>query len=115
MYRGKTRDERRPFTARVELRAAIAGLSAVVRTTNVSRSGVFVETTELLDVGEALVLSFPEPDGPGVRVHGRVRWATPFGTIEDPRPGMGVEFTGMDDSKRARLAAILERREGKDG
>jgi uncharacterized protein (TIGR02266 family) len=98
---------RRPFTARVRVSAAIAGLRADARTTNVSEGGVFIETTELLEVGDRIVLTFPNPDGGSVLVGGQVRWVTPFGTLQDPRPGMGVEFTGMDDAKRRRLAGVL--------
>jgi uncharacterized protein (TIGR02266 family) len=106
------REPRRPFTARVELRSAIAGLNETARTGNLSSGGVFIETTTLLDVGDSLVLTFPTLEGGGLRVHGRVRWTTPFGTLKDPRPGMGIEFIGLDETKRRRLAALLSAREG---
>lgn len=108
------REPRRAFTARVELRSAIAGLAETARASNLSSTGVFVETTSLLDVGDSLVLTFPAGEGAGLRVQGRVRWTTPFGTLQDPRPGMGVEFTGLDESRRRRLAALLAEQEGAD-
>lgn len=101
------RSGRRPFAARVRVSAAIAGLRADAQTTNVSEGGVFIETTQLLEVGDRIVLTFPNPDGGSVLVGGQVRWVTPFGTLQDPRPGMGVEFTGLDDKKRKRLATVL--------
>ena len=103
---GARKNDRRPFTARVQLSAAIAGINAETQTTNVSSGGVFIETTRLLEVGDPLVLTFKDDEG-GILVGGRVRWVTPFGTIDDPRPGMGVEFTGLDDKKRARLRVVL--------
>jgi hypothetical protein len=79
------------------------------QTRDLSAGGVFVETADLLEVGDPVVLSFPQPDGKHVVVNGRVRWVTPFGTVSDPTPGMGIEFVGVDAQKRERILAVLSR------
>lgn len=76
-------------------------------TRNVSAGGVFIETADLLEVGDPVVLDFPLKDGKRLVVNGRVRWVTPFGTMKDPTPGMGIEFVGVDAQKRERIQAIL--------
>ena len=77
------------------------------RTRDVSSGGVFVETAHLLEVGDPVVLSFPQADGKRLVVNGRVRWVTPFGRVEDPVPGMGIEFVGLDPHKLERLEVVL--------
>jgi hypothetical protein len=79
------------------------------RTRDLSAGGVFVETADLLEVGDPVVLSFPHADGKHLVVNGRVRWVTPFGTVSDPTPGMGIEFVGVDAQKRDRILAVLGR------
>jgi hypothetical protein len=77
------------------------------QTRDLSVGGVFVETADLLEVGDPVVLSFPQPEGKQLVVNGRVRWVTPFGTVSDPTPGMGIEFVGLDAQKRERIFAVL--------
>lgn len=82
------------------------------RTRDISAGGVFVETAHLLEVGDPVVLSFPQNDGKRLVVNGRVRWVTPFGRLEDPVPGMGIEFVGLDQHKLERLEAVLRSARG---
>jgi hypothetical protein len=77
------------------------------KTRDMSAGGVFVETAHLLEVGDPVVLSFPQADGKRLVVNGRVRWVTPFGRLEDPVPGMGIEFVGLDQNKLERLDTVL--------
>lgn len=77
------------------------------KTRDLSAGGVFVEAADLLEVGDPVVLSFPQTDGKHLVVNGRVRWVTPFGTVNDPTPGMGIEFVGVDAQKRERILAVL--------
>lgn len=90
----------------------IAGEYGEPTTRDLSAGGVFVETADLLEVGDPVVLSFPLPDGKRLVVNGRVRWVTPFGNVADPTPGMGIEFVGVDQGKRDKIDAVLSRAGG---
>jgi uncharacterized protein (TIGR02266 family) len=87
----------------------VLGEDGAPLTKDISAGGVFIETAHLLEVGDPVVLSFPLDDGKTLVVNGRVRWVTPFGNVDDPTPGMGVEFVGVDAQKRDRIQAILAR------
>lgn len=97
----------------VDVRGVFAGASgsdsANLRAGNVSSGGVFVETAHLLEVDDPVMLSFPNDDGKRLVVSGRVRWVTPFGRLDDPTPGMGIEFVGVDPIKRDKIEALLAR------
>ena len=94
----------------VEIRGVFHPPGAPPIASNLSVGGVFVETASPLEVGDPVVVAFPA-DGEGAfSVNGRVRWVTPFGRLDDARPGMGIEFIGVDAFKRARLKDLLERR-----
>lgn len=98
----------------VEIRGVFHPPGAPPIASNLSVGGVFVETASPLDVGDPVVISFPA-DGEGAfSVNGRVRWVTPFGRLDDARPGMGIEFIGLDSFKKARLKDLLERRAKED-
>jgi hypothetical protein len=104
--------ERVQWQGVVDVRGVFAGAMAgdgTTRAKDVSSGGVFVETARLLEVGDPVVLSFPGDDGKRVVVSGRVRWVTPFGRVDDPTPGMGIEFVGVDKHKRAKLDSLLSR------
>jgi Tfp pilus assembly protein PilZ len=105
--------ERVPWPGPVEVRGvfagAVAGADGGPRASNVSQGGVFVETAHLLEVGDPVVLSFPGDGGARLVVSGRVRWVTPFGRVDDPTPGMGIEFVGLDQTKRDKIASLLSR------
>ena len=90
----------------------VAGADGEPTTRDLSAGGVFVETADLLEVGDPVVLSFPLPDGKRLVVNGRVRWVTPFGNVADPTPGMGIEFVGVDQVKRDKIDAVLARAGG---
>jgi uncharacterized protein (TIGR02266 family) len=90
----------------------VAGADGEPTTRDLSAGGVFVETADLLEVGDPVVLSFPLPDGKRLVVNGRVRWVTPFGNVADPTPGMGIEFVGVDQGKRDKIDAVLARAGG---
>jgi uncharacterized protein (TIGR02266 family) len=90
----------------------VAGEFGEPTTRDLSAGGVFVETADLLEVGDPVVLSFPLPDGKRLVVNGRVRWVTPFGNVADPTPGMGIEFVGVDQVKRDKIDAVLARAGG---
>lgn len=108
--------DRIPAVHTVDVRGVFTGTVMAAdgppRTRDVSTGGVFVETAHLLEVGDPVVLSFPQADGKRLVVNGRVRWVTPFGRLEDPVPGMGIEFVGLDQHKLERLEAVLKSARG---
>jgi len=105
------RQERIPWSSVVDVRGVFSGnLEGDPRTRDVSPGGVFIETAHLLDVGDPVVLSFPLEDGKRLVVNGRVRWVTPFGRVDDPTPGMGVEFVGIDPQRRDRISDLLAKK-----
>jgi len=112
---GARKLERLPWQGVVDVRGVFAGpvgkdaLGEGPKANNVSAGGVFVETAHLLEVGDPVVLSFPGEGGARLVVSGRVRWVTPFGRVDDPTPGMGIEFVGLDKSKRDKINALLNR------
>jgi uncharacterized protein (TIGR02266 family) len=101
--------DRTPYTAQVEVRSVFSPTAKSTRTVNLSVGGVFVETTEILELGDPVVLSFSTGDGGPLTVNGRVRWVTPFGGVDDAVPGMGISFIGLDESKRVRLERMLRK------
>jgi hypothetical protein len=108
------RQERIAWSSVVDVRGVFSGnLEGDPRTRDMSQGGVFVQTAHLLDVGDPVVLSFPLDDGKRLVVNGRVRWVTPFGRVDDPTPGMGIEFVGVDPQRRERISALLARKQSR--
>ena len=91
----------------VRVASVLAGPHRSGRAGNLSSTGIFIETTNLLDLGDPLVLAFPTAGGAPLNVTARVRWVSPFGDAADAQPGMGIEFVGLDARKRSRLEALL--------
>ena len=104
------KEERTRLGGSCEVRGVFSSAHASkddARIGNVSPGGVFVETAQLLEVGDPVMLSFPLDDGKRLTVNGRVRWVTPFGRMDDPTPGMGIEFVGVEKSARRKLDSLL--------
>jgi len=101
------RYDRHPVELRVEYRNA--GRVDVEITADISARGAFVATPTPLDVGDPLMLTFELPgERFPVQLAARVKWVTPFGTLEHARAGMGVEFVALDDRKRQALLRLVE-------
>jgi len=105
---GGRRVDRVQFADVVEVRGIIGGERSKSRAANLSVGGVFVVTPHVLDPGELVTLALLLPDGE-LLLDGRVRWATPFGSLHDAVPGMGVEFVRLTMRKRTRLLDLLSR------
>jgi type IV pilus assembly protein PilZ len=76
--------------------------------TNISAMGIFVKTTEPLDVGTRLMLSFEPPGYEPFKLEGRVAWINavrPDG--DNPNPGMGVRFVDLRLVNRERLVEVI--------
>ena len=102
--RGKSRTD---FKEVVSITSIFSEGTRADPSVNLSAGGIFVETANLLEIGDPVVLTFPLPRGQKMNVTGRVRWVSPFGRVDDPRPGMGIEFVGLNEKKRAHLNALL--------
>jgi type IV pilus assembly protein PilZ len=76
--------------------------------TNISAMGIFVRTTEPLEQGTPLVLSFSPPGENGFKLEGTVAWVNHFRDDGDnPNPGMGIQFTNLKPAERERLVEVI--------
>lgn len=80
---------------------------------DLSRGGIFIETEEVLQPGTPLELEFTLPSQPAgdqpIRARGVVAWASPAPPIYLSRRGigMGIEFTEIEPSAKARITAFV--------
>jgi len=81
--------DRVSYGMQVEFRTASSFL--VAYSVNLSRGGMFLETTEQLPIGCDVTLQLRIPGAPSVGVTGRVTWHRGENDAEGPA-GMGVEF-----------------------
>ncbi len=81
-------------------------------TQNISEGGIFVSTSQLLDVGTELAFEFVvDPDPEPIHVTGVVRWvreATEF--TKDVPPGMGIMFTNLTPEVSRSINDFIKRR-----
>lgn len=104
------RSERVHLDEKVEIRGVFGGGAGDLTVRDASLHGVFVETAYLLEVGDPVSIMFPVDGGGRLTVSGRVRWVTPFGSLREARPGMGIELTTLGASARDALGALLYKR-----
>ena len=78
--------------------------------TNISHGGLFINTRKPLPVGTEvkILVQLPGAAFP-YRLSGRVTHVTEYDNHANMVPGMGVEFTDVDDAKRRELEAFVER------
>ncbi len=78
--------------------------------TNISHGGLFINTRTPLPVGTAvkILVQLPGASFP-FQLGGRVTRVTEFDNKANMVPGMGVEFTDVDDAKRREIQAFVER------
>jgi uncharacterized protein (TIGR02266 family) len=78
--------------------------------TNISQGGLFINTRKPLPVGTTVKVLFQLP-GASFPYHldGRVTRVTQFDNKSNMVPGMGVEFTGVDDAKRREIEVFVSR------
>ena len=75
---------------------------------NISAMGIFIRTTEPLDVGTPVDLSFAPPGYEPFRLQGQVAWINRVRSNGDnPNPGMGVRFTELTTEARERLVDVI--------
>ena len=78
--------------------------------TNISHGGLFINTRKPLAVGTPvkILVQLPGTSFP-FELAGRVTRTTQFDNKANMVPGMGVEFTDVDDAKRKQISAFVER------
>ncbi len=81
--------------------------------TNISRGGLFINTRKPLPVGTAvrILIQLPGASFP-CELAGRVTRMAEFDNPANTVPGMGIEFTGLDESKKQEIDAFVERLRG---
>lgn len=72
---------------------------------NLSQSGIFIQTTEPVKPGTLLHLQFSLPDDHRIRTRGEVIWVNE----EDEEPGMGVKFLGLMKKDKDRILIALKK------
>jgi type IV pilus assembly protein PilZ len=78
--------------------------------TNISRGGIFINTRKPLAVGTdvKILLQLPGAKFP-CELEGRVTRVTEFDNHANMVPGMGVEFTTVDEARRREIDAFVDR------
>jgi len=78
--------------------------------TNISQGGLFINTRKTLPVGTAvrILVQLPGASFP-FQLEGRVTRVTEFANRANMVPGMGIEFTDVDEAKRRELEQFVAR------
>lgn len=104
------RGQRRRLSRPVEVESVYTAVVSTSTSCNLSDKGIFVETTDVHEVGDPVLVRIVDDEATPHQISGRVRWASPFGRLDDAVPGMGIEFVGLDDRRRQVLRRLLDRR-----
>jgi len=78
--------------------------------TNISRGGLFINTRKPLPVGTAvkILVQLPGASFP-FHLDGRVTRITEYDNRANMVPGMGVEFTDVDEPQKREIEAFVDR------
>ena len=78
--------------------------------TNISQGGLFINTRKPLAVGTevTIVIQLPGAAFP-FQLGGRVTRVTEYDNHANMVPGMGIEFTGVDEARRSEIEVFVER------
>jgi hypothetical protein len=98
MTEEKRKHERLPLVMEASWEGS--GSKSLARTVDISATGCFIDTLGPVEVGETLNLRLTLPDGEYIAVQSVVMYRM-------PSLGFGVRFTGISDSDRLRLDALL--------
>ncbi len=107
----KRENERHPLRTRMDYRDEGGGNFLFEYTTNISKGGIFIETTEPLPVGTKVEMRFQPPGTAEViEVVGKVVWVNPYRPDSDdnPNPGMGIQFSGLDPRNKDLLTQVVK-------
>jgi uncharacterized protein (TIGR02266 family) len=79
---------------------------------NISDGGLFVATVNLLPIGTEIELHFSLPSGERIQAQGVVRWVREVSDKHpDAFPGIGVQFTRLDEQAQAAVERFVHSRE----
>lgn len=112
MSQGAAPNSRRSARLHHELAVAYRSVGGFLSdwATNISRGGLFINTRHPLAVGTVVKLIIQLPGAPfPFDVVGRVTRVAPWDGSVNVAPGMGIEFTDLDASKRDRIEAFVEK------
>jgi len=78
--------------------------------TNISHGGLFINTRKPLPVGTAVKILIQLPGEPfPSNLEGRVMRVTEFDNNHNMVPGMGIEFTNLDQARREELERFVQK------
>jgi type IV pilus assembly protein PilZ len=90
-------DRRQPrLPIKVEVEYRTAGAFLVSYSVNLSKGGIFIETSSPLPVGSQVDLQFEVPGVGALDVTGQVAWARQ-GAFDGLPDGMGIQFENLDE------------------
>ncbi|MEW5741563.1 MAG: TIGR02266 family protein [Myxococcota bacterium] len=79
---------------------------------NISDGGLFVATVKHVPIGTHIDLNFSLPSGERIQAQGVVRWVREVNDKDpDSMPGIGVQFTRLDESAQAAIERFVASRE----
>ena len=98
----KSTDTRRAgrATLLIEVKYEGSGVRANTRISDISETGIFVDSISPLPAGAVLKLSFTLPNGHVVEAEGRVAHC-------QPRIGMGIEFSSLKPDDAAAISQAV--------
>jgi len=101
---------RRPLRLQLNYRDATGGNFLYEYSSNISKGGIFIETDTPMPSGASLVVRFQPPGaGEPIEIEGTVVWVNPFEEGDDnPNPGMGIQWSNLDEEMRATIASIVK-------
>ncbi len=73
---------------------------------NLSQSGIFIQTDNPLEPGTHVHLAFLLPDKHAIRTRGEVMWVN---DDEESEAGMGVKFLGLNIDDRERILTAIKK------
>lgn len=74
---------------------------------NLSQSGIFIQTEDPLSPGTLVNIQFQLPDQTLIRTRGEVIWIND--EEEEPESGMGVKFIGLKEEDRDHILNVLKK------
>ncbi len=100
------KDSRLPAELKVDYRSG--GHFVTDYSANVSRHGLFIQTSHPLPVGEKVRIRLQLPDGEApFALDGVVKWTAGVRDRDRHPPGMGVEFVDIPDEVRKQLERLV--------
>ncbi len=107
MSKEKREHERKPLRLELNYRHANEGSFLYEESSNISKGGIFIQTSQPLAVGEDLVIRFAPPSGGDeIQVEGAVAWVN--GGADTPNPGMGIAWSDLSEENRETIAGIVK-------